>query len=115
MQYHLAIILGVIFGILISVILLFIFIKYKTQYKKEDGSSSKKEEILLELSKPITAEQFRMYYSDLKENPSKIRNEYSDLAFTAGSTSIANLPINKKKNRYIDILPCMNFFDLILT
>lgn len=86
-------------------LLLFIYVKFKKRNFMED-KYNKKEDILLDCLTSFTMKQIPLHYGELKEKPMKLRAEYTRLIFEPGSTVIANMPINKKRNRYVDILPC---------
>lgn len=59
---------------------------------------------------PVPLKKFKTHYAKMIENSGKIKNEFQLLSTISSdvtlSTKTAMLPINRKKNRYINILPC---------
>lgn len=100
--------LSLVFSVLIILLAaVLINSKLKRHNKKENDVCEKRaENISLELLQNIPIKQIPSYYTNLKKNPSRLKTEYSELICEPGGTTYATLAINKKKNRYIDVLPC---------
>lgn len=98
--------LGITFGLLITLILLLIiYVKFK-KHRLNNNEHNNKDDILLDYLTPLTIKQLPLHFNELKENPVRLKAEYTQLVLEPGTTAHARLPINKRKNRYIDILPC---------
>lgn len=59
---------------------------------------------------PVSSKRFSRYYSDLKNNPEKLKEEFSLLNKRSSEMIRPSydgiLPENKKKNRYTNVITC---------
>ncbi|GJQ82876.1 hypothetical protein Trydic_g2614 [Trypoxylus dichotomus] len=109
-ETYLALILGLVFGILAAIILLvFIFLLWRR--KKKQKGEDPQEETVIEISKPppIPKNKFVDHCLIFEEERSHLKAEYSYLdrlsAAEKPSSVIAMAENNKRKNRYINIMP----------
>lgn len=105
-----SLILGLVFGILgVLLLLLLIFLlrrKWKKARYENDPFGGDREA----LPTAIPIKNFSAHYDDLKQHINKLKQEFSLLETRSAENSlpvtVALLEDNKKKNRYINILPC---------
>ncbi|KRT79393.1 hypothetical protein AMK59_8201, partial [Oryctes borbonicus] len=109
-ETYLALILGLIFGILAAIILLiFIFILWRRKRKEKEDNL--KEDTVIEIIKPppISKNRFVDHCLMFEEDRSLLKAEYSHLdrlsATEKPSINVAMSDNNKRKNRYINIMP----------
>lgn len=61
-------------------------------------------------SRPVSVEYFPEYYDGIRQNVEKVKGEFDELGKKAAeitlSTAVAVMPENKRKNRYVNIVPC---------
>lgn len=110
-KYNLLLIIGVIVSVIVATLLLFtIFYLRRKQLHVEVKRIRNISNNIPLFPKPIPVKQFPLYYADVKDNSIQIKTEFKELNCEPPSITAATLPVNKKKNRYVDILPCMYLF-----
>ncbi|KAI4463580.1 cytokine receptor [Holotrichia oblita] len=109
-ETYLALILGLIFGLLAAIMLL-TFIFFLWCRKKKEKTDTPTEETVIQVGKPppISKHRFVEHCLMFEENRSQLKAEYSHLdrlsATEKPSSNVAMADNNKRKNRYINIMP----------
>ncbi|KAK9721424.1 TM proximal of protein tyrosine phosphatase, receptor type J [Popillia japonica] len=109
-ETYLPLILGLVFGILAAIMLL-AFIFFLWCRRKKEKVDTPTEETVIQVGKPppISKHKFVEHCLMFEENRSQLKAEYSHLdrlsASEKPSSNVAMADNNKRKNRYINIMP----------
>ena len=103
-------ILGVVFGVLGALLLLLLIFLLRRKWKKAHYENDPFGADREALPTTVPIKDFPAHYDDLKQHINKLKQEFSLLETKSAENSlvvtVALLEDNKKKNRYINILPC---------